>query len=122
MSKTILNKIVFLLFTAGIMINSQPAISQPHFDWVRNYPINGLYGNTAAAIDSSGFVYAYGPTNAYRIILKYDSLGNIIWTKDFNIITGSSYVGMAAYKSRYFYITYSTQDHSFGLSKFDTRT
>jgi len=87
------------------------------FEWVRNYPIVGR----AAAIDSSGYVYFVGrQTGGTQKILKYDSLGNIIWTKDFNIITGSSYVGIAAFKSRYFYITYSNQDHSFGLTKFDT--
>ena len=88
-----------------------------HFEWVRNYPITGR----AAAIDSSGYVYFVGrQTDATQKILKYDSLGNIIWAKDFNVITGSNYLGIAAFKSRYFYITYSNQDHSFGLTKFDT--
>jgi hypothetical protein len=94
-------------------------MSQPHFDWVRNYPIRGR----AAAIDSSGYVYIVGTQQSLlgiQTILKYDSLGNIIWAKDFNLIPGSNYVGMAAYKSRYFYITYSNQNHSFGLTKFDT--
>jgi len=117
MSRTLLKKIVFIIFTAGMIFYSQPAMSQPHFDWVRNYPIRGR----AAAIDSSGYIYITGQsTNFYQKILKYDSLGNIIWMKDFNIATGSNYLGIAAYKSRYFYITYSNQDHSFGLSKFDT--
>ena len=101
------------------MFISQPATAQPQFDWVRNYPITGR----AAAIDSSGYVYFVGTQQSLlgiQTILKYDSLGNIIWTKEFNVVTGSNYIGIAAYKSRYFYITYSTQGHSFGLSKFDT--
>lgn len=104
--------ILFCVIAAGMMVFSQPALSQPHFDWVRNYPIRG----EAAAIDSSGYIYFV----AGQQILKYDSLGILLWTKDFNVITGSFYVGMAAYKSKYLYITYSNQNHSFGLSKFDT--
>ncbi|MFA5012290.1 MAG: T9SS type A sorting domain-containing protein [Ignavibacteria bacterium] len=109
--------IMFCVIAAGMVFYSQPALSQPHFEWVRNYPIIGR----AAAIDSSGYVYFVGEqTGGTQKILKYDSLGNIIWTKEFNVITGSNYLGIAAYKSRYLYITYSTQGHSFGLSKFDT--
>jgi len=111
--------ILFCVIAAGIMFYSKPSTAQPHFDWVRNYPIIGR----AAAIDSSGYVYFVGTQQSLlgiQTILKYDSLGNIIWTKEFNVVTGSNYIGIAAYKSRYFYITYSTQGHSFGLSKFDT--
>lgn len=114
---TLLSSLLFNLIVIIYLFISQPATAQMHFEWVRNYPITGR----AAAIDSSGYVYFVGEqTGGTQKILKYDSLGNIFWTKDFNIITGSSYVGIAAYKSRYFYITYSDQNHSFGLSKFDT--
>ena len=109
--------ILFCVIAAGMMFYSKPSTAQPHFDWVRNYPIIGK----AAAIDSSGYVYFVGEqTGGTQKILKYDSLGILLWTKDFNIITGSSYVGIAAFKSRYIYITYSNENHSFGLSKFDT--
>lgn len=111
---------LFILFcgiAAGMIIYSQPTVAQPHFDWVRNYPIY----DRAAAVDSSGYVYFVGQqTDGTQKILKYDSLGNIIWSKEFNIITGSNYLGIAAYKNKYLYIAYSNQDHSFGLSKFDT--
>ena len=108
---------LFIVIAAGMMFYSQPALSQPHFDWVRNYPITGR----AAAIDSSGYVYFVGEqTGGTQKILKYDSLGILLWAKNFNVITGSNYLGIAAYKSKYLYITYSNQNHSFGLSKFDT--
>ena len=113
----LLSSIIFSIIVILYLFISLPAIAQPHFEWVRNYPIVGR----AAAIDSSGYVYFVGEqTGGTQKILKYDSLGNIIWAKDFNVITGSNYLGIAAYKSKYLYITYSNQDHSFGLSKFDT--
>ena len=109
--------ILFCVIAAGMMVFSQSAISQPHFDWVRNYPITGR----VAAIDSSGYVYFVGEqTGGTQKILKYDSLGILLWAKNFNVITGSNYLGIAAYKSKYLYITYSNQNHSLGLTKFDT--
>ncbi len=109
--------ILFIVIATVMMICSQPVKAQPHFEWVRNYPIIGR----AAAIDSSGYVYFVGrQTDATQKILKYDSLGTLLWTKNFNIITGSNYLGIAAYKSKYLYITYSNQNHSLGLTKFDT--
>ncbi|MFA5012289.1 MAG: T9SS type A sorting domain-containing protein [Ignavibacteria bacterium] len=115
--QTLFSLILFSIIVILYLFISQSAIAQMQFEWVRNYPITGR----AAAIDSSGYVYFVGEqTDGTHKILKYDSLGNIIWAQDFNVITGSNYLGIAAYKSRYFYITYSTQGHSFGLSKFDT--
>lgn len=47
---------LFSIIVILYLIFSKPAMAQPHFEWVRNYPVTGR----AAAIDSSGYVNFIG--------------------------------------------------------------
>lgn len=77
------------LFFLGLLINAS-LYSQaiPNVDWIRNFSEKPAIANIPSAIDASNNVYVTGYTFTGTLYdyttLKYDQLGNLLWTAHYN--------------------------------------
>jgi hypothetical protein len=92
--------------------------------WVKYYnnPLNGEDGPTAIAIDNVGNVYitgfsSYGGNNYVYCTIKYNTLGDLIWERDFGQPSASAGANAIAVDERCnVYITGMSSNHAITVS------
>ena len=115
--QTLLSSILFSIILILYLFISQSAIAQPHFEWVRNYPMVGQ----DAALDSAGNIYILGrPVNNGVRIIKYNPSGSILWSKELSTVNGGNlYAASDKYGNLYFSF-FDMNDSYFRLTKYDS--
>ena len=104
MKKIILFSFLFLSLSTSLVY------SQPQFEWVRNYHMQGK----AAAMDSSGNVYIVGTIGNTTKLLKYNSSGNLIWQRYDSIRTSG--MGICAAADKHGNVYFTAEDFLFRIA------
>ena len=106
---------LFLLISFMI-INFSNIYSQPQFEWVRNYPVQGK----SLALDTAGNLILVGIKDSYIFIVKYNPSGQIIWYRD-TIINPTPYgIFDAVDKFGNIYVTLQANSARLYLLKYDS--
>lgn len=92
--------------------------------WVKYYnnPVNGEDGPTAIAIDNAGNIYiagysSYGGNNYVYCTIKYSTLGDMIWERDFGQPSASAGANAMAVDERCnVYVTGMSSNHAITVS------
>jgi hypothetical protein len=99
-----------------MIINFSNIYSQPQFEWVRNYPVQGK----SLALDTAGNLILVGIKDSYIFIVKYNPSGQIIWYRD-TIINPTPYgIFDAVDKFGNIYVTLQANSARLYLLKYDS--
>ncbi|MFZ4592594.1 MAG: hypothetical protein ACOYN6_16455, partial [Ignavibacteria bacterium] len=91
--------LLYLLIYYSLLVVD--GFSQPQFEWVRNYSMRA----SAVAIDSTGNIYTVGYIGTSVHILKYNSIGNLIWHRYDTLNTTGNGICAVADKQGNVYVT-----------------
>jgi len=98
---------LFQLIMFFILFCTYQLFSQPHFEWIKNYPMRGC----ASAMDSIGNVYIVGCIGNTTQTLKYNTNGNLIWqrndslnTNGFGIIASADKLGNVYFTAEIYHL------------------
>ncbi len=120
-------QILRLLIFLSIILSSSVLKAQvvPNIDWVKHYVYRDSVDNSASAIDADNNVYVTGyglntssPPNRDLIVLKYDSLSNLVWVDIFDGGQDDAGVGIKVANGKVYVV--STSDTT--ISNFDILT
>lgn len=91
----------------------------PNIDWVQHYVFRDSVDNNSSAIDADNNVYVtgYGFNNFDKdlIVLKYDSLGNLLWSDVYDNGGDDEGVGIKVDASGNVYVAATSYDGTSGL-------
>ncbi len=80
------------LFVFGLVALNTQAQVVPNIDWVKYYAENNTMDNIPSTLDAVNNVYVTGYThngsNRDISVLKYDSLGTLLWTQFYGSVSG----------------------------------
>lgn len=81
-----------MLCVLGIVVLTTNAQVVPNIDWVKYYSENNTMDNIPSTLDANNNVYVTGythnGTNRDITVLKYDSLGTLLWNQFYGSVSG----------------------------------